>query len=172
MQAPQIIEKAIKRSYELKETAKAIIDSKGVMYLGRGTAFPLALEGALKFKEISYIHAEGYPAGEMKHGPLALIEKDLPVVCIVPPGPLFHKTVSNIQEVIARGGRILMITDDKSLESSSENIWKIFRLPKTPKSIEAIVYSVPIHMLAYYTAVELGNDVDQPRNLAKSVTVE
>ena len=172
MQAPQILEKAIKRSYELKETAKAIIDSKGVMYLGRGTAFPLALEGALKFKEISYIHAEGYPAGEMKHGPLALIEKDLPVVCIVPPGPLFHKTVSNIQEVIARGGRILMITDDNSLESSSENIWKIFRLPKTPKSIEAIVYSVPIHMLAYYTAVELGNDVDQPRNLAKSVTVE
>ncbi len=172
MLAPQILERTIKRSYELKETAKSIIDSKGVMYLGRGTAFPLALEGALKFKEISYIHAEGYPAGEMKHGPLALIEKDLPVVCIVPPGPLFHKTVSNIQEVIARGGRILMITDDDSLESSSENIWKIFRLPKTPKSIEAIVYSVPIHMLAYYTAVELGNDVDQPRNLAKSVTVE
>ncbi len=172
MQAPQLIENTIKRSYQLKETAKSIIDSKGVMYLGRGTAFPLALEGALKFKEISYIHAEGYPAGEMKHGPLALIEKDLPVVCLVPPGPLFHKTISNIQEVIARGGRILMITDDNSLQSESENIWQVFRLPNVPKSIESIVYSIPIHMLAYYTAVELGNDVDQPRNLAKSVTVE
>jgi len=172
MQAPQLIENAIKRSYGLKETAKSIIGAKGVMYIGRGTAFPLALEGALKFKEISYIHAEGYPAGEMKHGPLALIEKDLPVVCIVPPGPLFHKTISNIQEVIARGGRILMITDDDSLQSESENIWQVFRLPNVPKSIESIVYSIPIHMLAYYTAVELGNDVDQPRNLAKSVTVE
>ena len=108
----------------------------------------------------------------MKHGPLALIEKDLPVVCIVPPGPLFHKTISNIQEVIARGGRIFMITDDDSLQSESENIWQVFRLPNMPKSIESIVYSIPIHMLAYYTAVELGNDVDQPRNLAKSVTVE
>ena len=172
MQAPLLLEQAIERSYSLKDTAKAIINAKGVMYLGRGTAFPLALEGALKFKEISYIHAEGYPAGEMKHGPLALIEKDLPVVCIVPPGPLFHKTISNIQEVIARGGKILMITDDETLESNSDNIWEVFRLPKCPKSIEAIVYSVPIHMLAYYTAVELGNDVDQPRNLAKSVTVE
>ena len=172
MQAPKLIEDAIKRSYELRETAKSLIGAKGVMYLGRGTAFPLALEGALKFKEISYIHAEGYPAGEMKHGPLALIEKDLPVVCIVPPGSLFHKTISNIQEVIARGGRILMITDDTSLQSESENIWKVFRLPNVPKSIESIVYSIPIHMLAYYTAVELGNDVDQPRNLAKSVTVE
>jgi len=172
MQVPLLLEQAIERSYSLKDTAKAIMNAKGVMYLGRGTAFPLALEGALKFKEISYIHAEGYPAGEMKHGPLALIEKDLPVVCIVPPGPLFHKTISNIQEVIARGGKILMITDDETLESNSENIWEVFRLPKCPKSIEAIVYSVPIHMLAYYTAVELGNDVDQPRNLAKSVTVE
>ena len=172
MQAPKLIEDAIKRSYELRETAKSLIGAKGVMYLGRGTAFPLALEGALKFKEISYIHAEGYPAGEMKHGPLALIEKDLPVVCIVPPGSLFHKTISNIQEVIARGGRILMITDDTTLQSESENIWKVFRLANVPKSIESIVYSIPIHMLAYYTAVELGNDVDQPRNLAKSVTVE
>ena len=172
MEAPKFIEEAINRSYQLKETAKSIIGAKGVMYLGRGTSFPLALEGALKFKEISYIHAEGYPAGEMKHGPLALIEKDLPVVCIVPPGPLFHKTISNIQEVIARGGRILMITDDESLQSESENIWEVFRLPCVNKTIESIVYSIPIQMLAYYTAVELGNDVDQPRNLAKSVTVE
>ena len=172
MQATQLLEQAIERSYALKDVAKNITKAKGVMYLGRGTSFPLALEGALEFKEISYIHAEGYPAGEMKHGPLALIEKNLPVVCIVPPGPLFHKTISNIQEVIARGGKILMITDDETLESNSENIWEIFRLPKCPKSIEAIIYSVPIHMLAYYTAVELGNDVDQPRNLAKSVTVE
>ena len=172
MLATQLLEQAIERSYALKDVAKNITNAKGVMYLGRGTSFPLALEGALKFKEISYIHAEGYPAGEMKHGPLALIEKNLPVVCIVPPGPLFHKTISNIQEVIARGGKILMITDDETLESNSENIWEIFRLPKCPKSIEAIIYSVPIHMLAYYTAVELGNDVDQPRNLAKSVTVE
>ena len=117
LSSPKIIEEAIQRSYSLKDTAKELVGSKGVMYLGRGTAFPLALEGALKFKEISYIHAEGYPAGEMKHGPLALIEKGLPVVCIIPSGPLFHKTVSNIQEVIARGGKILMITDDSSLQS-------------------------------------------------------
>ncbi len=170
--SPKIIEEAIQRSYALKDTAKELIGSKGVMYLGRGTAFPLALEGALKFKEISYIHAEGYPAGEMKHGPLALIEKGLPVVCIVPSGPLFHKTISNIQEVIARGGKILMITDDSSLQSESENIWKIFRLPVVDSILETLIYTIPIQMLAYYTAVELGNDVDQPRNLAKSVTVE
>jgi glucosamine--fructose-6-phosphate aminotransferase (isomerizing) len=172
LSSPKIIEEAIQRSYSLKDTAKELIGSKGVMYLGRGTAFPLALEGALKFKEISYIHAEGYPAGEMKHGPLALIEEGLPVICIVPSGPLFHKTISNIQEVIARGGKILMITDDSSLQSESENIWKIFRLPDVDPILETLIYTIPIQMLAYYTAVELGNDVDQPRNLAKSVTVE
>ena len=171
-QAPKFIEEAIKRSYSLKNIAKDLIGSKGVMYLGRGTSFPLALEGALKFKEISYIHAEGYPAGEMKHGPLALIEKGLPVVCIVPSGSLFHKSISNIQEVISRGGKILMITDDTALQADSDNIWEIFRLPKVNPIIETLVYSIPIQMLAYYTAVELGNDVDQPRNLAKSVTVE
>ena len=170
--SPKIIEEAIQRSYALKDTAKELIGSKGVMYIGRGTSFPLALEGALKFKEISYIHAEGYPAGEMKHGPLALIEKGLPVVCIVPSGPLFHKTISNIQEVVARGGKILMITDDRSLQSESENIWEIFRLPDVDPILETLIYAIPIQMLAYYTAVELGNDVDQPRNLAKSVTVE
>tara|TARA_B110000967_G_scaffold58115_1_gene59538 strand:- start:5270 stop:7093 length:1824 start_codon:yes stop_codon:yes gene_type:complete len=172
LEAPKFIEEAIKRSYKLKELAPIMAAAKGVMYLGRGTSFPLALEGALKFKEISYIHAEGYPAGEMKHGPLALIEKDLPVVCIVPPGPLFHKTISNVQEAISRGGKILMITDEESLKAESDNIWNIFRLPNINTTIEGLIYSVPIQMLAYYTAVEKGNDVDQPRNLAKSVTVE
>jgi len=172
LEAPKFIEEAIKRSYKLKELAPIMAAAKGVMYLGRGTSFPLALEGALKFKEISYIHAEGYPAGEMKHGPLALIEKDLPVVCVVPPGPLFHKTISNVQEVISRGGKILMITDEESLKAESDNIWNIFRLPNINTTIEGLIYSVPIQMLAYYTAVEKGNDVDQPRNLAKSVTVE
>ena len=172
LEAPKYIEEAIKRSYKLKDLAVVMANAKGAMYLGRGTSFPLALEGALKFKEISYIHAEGYPAGEMKHGPLALIEKDLPVVCIVPPGPLFHKTISNIQEVISRGGKVLMITDETSLEADSDNIWDIFRLPNINTTIEGLVYSVPIQMLAYYTALEKGNDVDQPRNLAKSVTVE
>ena len=172
LEAPKFIEEAIKRSYKLKELAPVMANAKGAMYLGRGTSFPLALEGALKFKEISYIHAEGYPAGEMKHGPLALIEKDLPVVCIVPPGPLFHKTISNVQEVISRGGKVLMITDETSLEADSDNIWDIFRLPNINTTIEGLVYSVPIQMLAYYTALEKGNDVDQPRNLAKSVTVE
>ena len=172
LEAPKFIEEAIKRSYKLKDLAAVMANAKGAMYLGRGTSFPLALEGALKFKEISYIHAEGYPAGEMKHGPLALIEKDLPVVCIVPPGPLFHKTISNVQEVISRGGKVLMITDETSLEADSENIWDIFRLPNINSTIEGLVYSVPIQMLAYYTALEKGNDVDQPRNLAKSVTVE
>ena len=172
LEAPKFIEEAIQRSYKLKELAPVMANAKGAMYLGRGTSFPLALEGALKFKEISYIHAEGYPAGEMKHGPLALIEKDLPVVCIVPPGPLFHKTISNVQEVISRGGKVLLITDEVSLEADSENIWDIFRLPNINSTIEGLVYSVPIQMLAYYTALEKGNDVDQPRNLAKSVTVE
>ena len=172
LEAPKFIEEAIKRSYKLKDLAAVMANAKGAMYLGRGTSFPLALEGALKFKEISYTHAEGYPAGEMKHGPLALIEKDLPVVCIVPPGPLFHKTISNVQEVISRGGKVLMITDETSLEADSENIWDIFRLPNINSTIEGLVYSVPIQMLAYYTALEKGNDVDQPRNLAKSVTVE
>ena len=172
LEAPKFIEEAIKRSYKLKDLAAVMANAKGAMYLGRGTSFPLALEGALKFKEISYIHAEGYPAGEMKHGPLALIEKDLPVVCIVPPGPLFHKTISNVQEVISRGGKVLMITDETSLEADSENIWDIFRLPNINSTIEGLVYSVPIQMLAYYTALKKGNDVDQPRNLAKSVTVE
>ena len=172
LEAPKFIEEAIKRSYKLKDLASVMANSKGAMYLGRGTSFPLALEGALKFKEISYIHAEGYPAGEMKHGPLALIEKDLPVVCIVPPGPLFHKTISNVQEVISRGGKVLMITDETSLKADSDNIWDIFRLPNINTTIEGLVYSVPIQMLAYYTALEKGNDVDQPRNLAKSVTVE
>jgi glucosamine--fructose-6-phosphate aminotransferase (isomerizing) len=172
LEAPKFIEEAIKRSYKLKDLASVMANAKGAMYLGRGTSFPLALEGALKFKEISYIHAEGYPAGEMKHGPLALIEKDLPVVCIVPPGPLFHKTISNVQEVISRGGKVLMITDETSLKADSDNIWDIFRLPNINTTIEGLVYSVPIQMLAYYTALEKGNDVDQPRNLAKSVTVE
>ena len=123
--------------------------------------------------------SNGYPSSEPSGNnsnntnvPLALIEKGLPVVCIIPSGPLFHKTVSNIQEVIARGGKILMITDDSSLQSESENIWKIFRLPNVDPILETLIYTIPIQMLAYYTAVELGNDVDQPRNLAKSVTVE
>ena len=172
MQAPQILEKAIKRSYELKETAKAIIDSKGVMYLGRGTAFPLALEGALKFKEISYIHAEGYPAGEMKHGPLALIEEGMPVVVLAPRDDYYKKTISNMQEVIARGAKVLLITNKSKDEVYSENIWQTIEVENTSEDLLPFLITIPLQKLAYYSALKKGYDIDKPRNLAKSVTVE
>ena len=151
--------------------AQEFISAKGSMFLGRGSSFPIALEGALKLKELSYLHAEGYPAGEMKHGPLALIEEGLPVIVIAPKDKYFEKTISNMQEVIARGGKILFITDNKK-ESLNENIRFGLRVPHIDNLLSPILLTLPLQMLAYHVALLKNCDVDKPRNLAKSVTVE
>ncbi len=143
-----------------------------MLYLGRGTSYPLALEGALKLKEISYIHAEGYAAGELKHGPIALIDENMPVIVIAPHDKVFEKTVSNMQEVAARGGRLILMTDAKGASTADSQSTVTLTLPTVHSEIAPIVYAVPIQLLAYHTAVNMGTDVDQPRNLAKSVTVE
>ncbi|WEX79028.1 glutamine--fructose-6-phosphate transaminase (isomerizing) [Sinorhizobium numidicum] len=145
---------------------------RDVLYLGRGTSFPLAMEGALKLKEISYIHAEGYAAGELKHGPIALIDENMPVIVIAPHDRFFDKTVSNMQEVAARGGRIILITDEKGAAASKLDTMHTIVLPSVDEIIAPMIFSLPIQLLAYHTAVFMGTDVDQPRNLAKSVTVE
>jgi glucosamine--fructose-6-phosphate aminotransferase (isomerizing) len=143
-----------------------------VLYLGRGTSYPLALEGALKLKEISYIHAEGYAAGELKHGPIALIDENMPVVVIAPYDQVFEKTVSNMEEVAARGGGIILMTDAKGASEASIKSLVTIVLPDMEAIFAPMVYAIPVQLLAYHTAVVMGTDVDQPRNLAKSVTVE
>ncbi len=157
---------------QIEKLAREIAKCKDVLYLGRGTSYPLALEGALKLKEISYIHAEGYAAGELKHGPIALIDENMPVVVIAPYDRVFEKTVSNMQEVAARGGNIILMTDAKgAAEATIESLVTIV-LPDMAATFTPMVYAVPVQLLAYHTAVIMGTDVDQPRNLAKSVTVE
>ena len=156
----------------IREIAVEIAEARDVLYLGRGSAFPLALEGALKLKEISYIHAEGYAAGEMKHGPIALIDDNVPVIVLAPSGPLFEKTVSNMQEVRARGGKIVLISDAKGIAEAGEGCMATIEMPQVHPLIAPLVYAVPVQLLAYHVAVLKGTDVDQPRNLAKSVTVE
>ncbi|QFU16489.1 glutamine--fructose-6-phosphate transaminase (isomerizing) [Microvirga thermotolerans] len=169
---PGLMSEAMKREHQIEILAREISKAKDVLYLGRGTSYPLALEGALKLKEISYIHAEGYAAGELKHGPIALIDETMPVIVIAPHDGVFEKTVSNMQEVAARGGRIVLITDEKgALETGLETMATIV-MPSAHPVVAPIVHSVPIQLLAYHTAVFMGKDVDQPRNLAKSVTVE
>ena len=143
-----------------------------MLYLGRGTSYPLALEGALKLKEISYIHAEGYAAGELKHGPIALIDETMPVIVIAPYDGVFEKTVSNMQEVAARGGQIILVTDPKGADEATISSLMTLRMPEMATSVTPLVYAIPVQLLAYHTAVTLGTDIDQPRNLAKSVTVE
>ena len=142
------------------------------MFLGRGAMYPLALEGALKLKEISYIHAEGYASGELKHGPIALIDNRVPVVVLAPRDALFDKTVSNMQEVMARNGKVLLLSDSQGLAEAGAGCWKTVQLPPVEPFLAPILYSIPAQLLAYHTAVAKGTDVDQPRNLAKSVTVE
>ena len=169
---PRYMIEAAKLELEIEAIARELAKCKDVLYLGRGTSYPLALEGALKLKEISYIHAEGYAAGELKHGPIALIDKDVPVIVIAPFDRVFDKTVSNMHEVSARGARILLLTDSRGAQAAGRDFWKVLVMPEMPATFTPIVYSVPIQLLAYHTAVCLGTDVDQPRNLAKSVTVE
>jgi glucosamine--fructose-6-phosphate aminotransferase (isomerizing) len=156
----------------IRAVAQQVSEARDVLYLGRGTAYPIALEGALKLKEISYIHAEGYAAGEMKHGPIALIDETVPVIVCAPSGPLFDKTVSNVQEVIARGGKVIFISDAKGVARLKNQAAHAIELPEVDPFVAPLLYAIPIQLLAYHAAVWKGTDVDQPRNLAKSVTVE
>ena len=171
-EAPAAINQALAQDEAIQALAPLIAPARDVLYLGRGTDYPLALEGALKLKEISYIHAEGYAAGEMKHGPIALIDEAVPVIVIAPSGPLFDKTVSNMQEVQARGGKVVLISDEEGVAAAGEGCLATLALPKVHPLIAPMVYAVPVQLLAYHVAVLKGTDVDQPRNLAKSVTVE
>ena len=171
-EAPAAMNAALAHDAEIEAMAPLIARARDVLYLGRGPDYPMALEGALKLKEISYIHAEGYAAGEMKHGPIALIDDNVPVIVIAPSGPLFDKTVSNMQEVQARGGKVVLISDAEGLAHASEGTIATIEMPKVHPLIAPLVYAIPVQLLAYHVAVAKGTDVDQPRNLAKSVTVE
>ena len=172
MELPTRVTEVLAKDDEMHELAQEIMEARDVLYLARGNLYPLALEGALKLKEISYIHAEGYAAGEMKHGPIALIDDEVPVVVCAPSGPLLSKTISNLEEVVARGGRAVLIADAEGLAQAPEGVARKIELPKVDPFVAPILYALPVQMLAYHTAVLKGTDVDQPRNLAKSVTVE
>ena len=172
LEAPASLNAALDHDEDIAAMAPLIAPARDVLYLGRGQDFPLAMEGALKLKEISYIHAEGYASGEMKHGPIALIDDSVPVIVIAPSGPLFEKTVSNMEEVRARGGQIVLISDAEGLAAAGEGCMATIEMPSVHPLIAPLVYAVPVQLLAYHVACVKGTDVDQPRNLAKSVTVE
>jgi glutamine---fructose-6-phosphate transaminase (isomerizing) len=169
---PRYMAAALALEPKIEALARDLAKCSDVLYLGRGTSYPLALEGALKLKEISYIHAEGYAAGELKHGPIALIDETMPVIVIAPYDGVFEKTVSNMQEVAARGGRIILVTDAKGVAAAPVESMLTLTLPDVPETVTPLVYALPVQLIAYHTAVTIGTDVDQPRNLAKSVTVE
>jgi glucosamine--fructose-6-phosphate aminotransferase (isomerizing) len=154
------------------QIAHELVPARDVLYIGRGTGYAIALEGALKLKEISYIHAEGYAAGELKHGPIALIDEEVPVIVVAPPDPLFDKTASNLQEVVARGGKVVLLSDQRGCEELARYVHTAVALPAVDPFVAPLLYAIPVQLLAYHTAVLKGTDVDQPRNLAKSVTVE
>ena len=171
LETPRHMAEFLKQEPAIKLLGEEIAKARDVLYMGRGASFPLALEGALKLKEISYIHAEGYAAGEMKHGPIALIDEDVPIIVIAPHDVHFEKTISNMQEVMARGGKVLLISDAQGIAKAGK-VWASITVPTTNAFIPPLLYAVPIQLLAYYAAIAKGTDVDQPRNLAKSVTVE
>lgn len=171
-QAPRRLAEALALEDEIDAMAQEIAKARDVLYLGRGSMYPLALEGALKLKELSYIHAEGYASGEMKHGPIALIDDAVPVVVLAPTDNVFEKTISNMQEVMARGAKVALITDAKGIEMAGDDAWTTVQMPTVDPFLAPMVYAAPAQQLAYYAAVAKGTDVDQPRNLAKSVTVE
>jgi glucosamine--fructose-6-phosphate aminotransferase (isomerizing) len=172
IEVPRLMSEALKLEPQIEHLGRDLAKSRDVLYLGRGTSYPIALEGALKLKEISYIHAEGYAAGELKHGPIALIDETMPVIVIAPHDRVFEKTVSNMQEVAARGGRIILVTDPKGALEATVESTVVLTLPEMPSTVTPLVYAIPVQLMAYHTAVMIGTDVDQPRNLAKSVTVE
>ena len=171
-EAPAAINAALAHDADIEAMAHTIAGARDVLYLGRGPDYPLALEGALKLKEISYIHAEGYASGEMKHGPIALIDENVPLIVIAPAGPLFEKTVSNMHEAMARGAKVVLISDAQGIAEAGEDCMATIEMPRVHPLIAPLVYAVPVQLLAYHVAVAKGTDVDQPRNLAKSVTVE
>ncbi|WP_375649921.1 glutamine--fructose-6-phosphate transaminase (isomerizing) [Bartonella sp. OT172YNZD] len=171
-EVPRILNEVLKLESKIECICRDLVNAKSVLYLGRGTSYPIALEGALKLKELSYIHAEGYAAGELKHGPIALVDETIPVIVVAPYDRWFEKTFSNMQEVVARNGRIILITDKKGAEVACLKTLSTITLPDVPEFIAPIIYALPVQLIAYHTAVLLGTDVDQPRNLAKSVTVE
>ncbi|WP_375648134.1 glutamine--fructose-6-phosphate transaminase (isomerizing) [Bartonella sp. MU70NMGDW] len=171
-EVPRILNEVLKLESKIECICRDLVNAKSVLYLGRGTSYPIALEGALKLKELSYIHAEGYAAGELKHGPIALVDETIPVIVVAPYDRWFEKTFSNMQEVVARNGRIILITDKKGAEVACLKTLSTITLPEVPEFISPIIYALPVQLIAYHTAVLLGTDVDQPRNLAKSVTVE
>jgi glucosamine--fructose-6-phosphate aminotransferase (isomerizing) len=172
IEMPRRLNEALALEPQLEQLARDLTKSRDVLYLGRGTSFPIALEGALKLKEISYLHAEGYAAGELKHGPIALIDENVPVIVIAPHDKVFEKTFSNMQEVAARGGRLILMTDAEGARAAKAHTMVTLTLPTVHPAMTPLVYAVPVQLLAYHTAVLMGTDVDQPRNLAKSVTVE
>ena len=172
IEVPRLMAEALALEPPIHKLAQELATVRDVLYLGRGTSFPIALEGALKLKEISYIHAEGYAAGELKHGPIALIDKTIPVIVIAPHDRVFEKTVSNMQEVAARGGQIILVTDPKGAKEATIESTVTLTLPVMAATVTPLVYAIPVQLMAYHTAVAIGTDVDQPRNLAKSVTVE
>ena len=172
LEVPSRANDVLNHDEAIEKLAHEVVESRDVLYLGRGTGFPIALEGALKLKEISYIHAEGYAAGEMKHGPIALIDEDVPVIVIAPSDELFEKTASNMQEVIARGGRVIFLSDATGIQKLGNIAGATIELPSVDAFVAPILYTIPVQLLAYHVAVLKGTDVDQPRNLAKSVTVE
>jgi len=169
---PAAVSQALGTEAQIEKIAKGLSKAKDVLYLGRGQMFPVAMEGALKLKEISYIHAEGYPAGELKHGPIALVDEVMPVIVVAPSDELMEKTMSNMQEVSARGGQIILITDEEGARHIGHGVAEIIVIPKVASFVAPILALIPVQLLAYHTAVFMGTDVDQPRNLAKSVTVE
>ena len=169
---PGLMSQALATSDTIRETSQRLAEAQDILFLGRGQMYPIAMEGALKLKEISYIHAEGYASGELKHGPIALIDRNVPVIVMAPEDHLFDKTVSNMQEVMARGGQIVLVTDRSGAKAAGEGAMAVIEMPQVPDLIAPILYAVPAQLLAYHTAVAKGTDVDQPRNLAKSVTVE
>jgi glucosamine--fructose-6-phosphate aminotransferase (isomerizing) len=172
IETPRLMTQALTLEPQIEKLAHDLAKVRDVLYLGRGTSFPIAMEGALKLKEISYIHAEGYAAGELKHGPIALIDETMPVIVIAPHDRVFEKTASNMEEVAARGGKIILVTDPKGAQEAGTDLMGTLTLPDMAATVTPLVYAIPVQLIAYHTAVALGTDVDQPRNLAKSVTVE
>jgi len=172
LQTPRLVGEAIKAAPKIEEVALEIAKASDTLYVGRGVSFPLALEGALKLKEISYIHAEGYAAGELKHGPIALIDEHMPVIVIAPADKHFEKTISNMQEIMARQGKAILLSDKKGIAAAGPDLFASIEVPDCHPLLSPIVYAAPVQLLAYFTATTKGTDVDQPRNLAKSVTVE
>ena len=169
---PSQVQTALEADCKIRSIARKLSEARDILFLGRGPMYPLAMEGALKLKEISYIHAEGYASGELKHGPIALVDEQVPVIVMAPRDALFDKTVSNMQEVMARGGKIVLITDKPGADEASDGAWQTLIMPEVDPLLAPIIYAIPAQLLAYHTAVARGTDVDQPRNLAKSVTVE